>query len=415
MIKSSLPEIFSRGNPSTIFPTDVKKERRLVSIFISVLTEVEPLAHFMFKKCKLRTWEKARWEAFTEVASPSDRSQRIDGYVVATYGQKKSSALIEAKVDGNKLEDEKVKRYVNVAKENGIDAMITISNQRVSHPSQSVVEVGKALKNSVTILHWSWAYIETQCRLFREQDHDLTNGQEFILEEFINMISNPKSGSSLHEKMPNGWESVVVDIIQKNKPGNISDFAEGWIQEQQDIALELSKKADAYVEVLMKKEHRENYNHYKKHISGSMVKNQCLEASFKIPDAVDKLYLVADIVGRTVSASMTWKVPPELKHKTVKGYVSWISNTISTRDRRIYIEPKFKNKSSNMVPLADFKDNWRNIMSEAMSNGAKPTLFKFTIFEDIGQEFSSSKNFIKRVDNAVIDFYEIVGKHLRRY
>ena len=415
MIKSSRPEIFSQGNPSTIFPADAKRERRLVSIFISVLTKVEPLAHFMFKECGLKTWKPAKWEGFTEVVSPSDPSQRIDGYVSATYGKNKSSALIEAKVNKATLEKEKVLRYAKVAKENNIDAMITISNQRVSRPSQSLVKPNKVLKRSVTILHWSWAYIETQCRLFRDQCNNLTSEQKFILEEFINMISNPKSGSSRHEKMPNGWESVVDSLFLNNKPGNVSCFAEGWIQEQQDIALELSKKSDTYVKVSIEKEHKENYECYKKYISNNMKKNRRLEASFIIPNAADNLYLIADIANKTVSASMTLEVPPEFKNRTPRGHVSWISKMIETRDKRVHIEPIFGKKPSNMVPLAEFIDNRKHIMNEAMDKRTKLKSFKFIIFKDIGKDFSSSKNFIKCVDEIVIDFYDIVGRNLKRH
>ena len=414
MTKSNLPDIFSGGNPSTIFPTDSDKERRLVSIFTSVLTRVGPLAHYMFKECGLDSWKRAKWEAFTEVTAASDPSGTIDGYVSASYGESRSSALIEAKVDTNLLKREQVSRYMKIAKENNIYAMITISNQRVTRPSHQLLKVSGTLTRSVILLHWSWAYIETQCRLFRNQYINLTDEQKFILGEFIDMISDPRSGTSRYEKMPSGWEKVVDDIVRKNKPSNISKFADAWIQEQQDLALQLSKEADVDVKVSLKKEHRKDYDLYKKYISDCMKKDHRLEASFDIPNAADKLYLVADIARKTVSTSMTLKISPESNMKTIKGYVSWISRMIQSNDNRIYIEPKFGNKPSNMVPLVDIKNDWRQIMQEEEYKNARPKLFKIMIYENLGEQFSSNKNFIKRIDNAVIDFYDIVGKNLKQ-
>lgn len=415
MTVPNLPEMFTSGSPPTIFPTYTTKERRLVSIFISVLTRVGPLAHFMLKECEIRTWKTAKWEAFTEVTLASDRSRKIDGYVSTRYGTSKLSALVEAKVGTNLLEKEQISRYMKIAKENSIDAMITISNQRVLHPSNHFLKISKTLTRDVNLVHWSWSYIETQCRLFRQQNPNLTDEQKLVLGEFIDMISNPKSGSSRYDRMPNGWESVVDDIVLDNKLGNISDFAEGWIQEQQDIALELSKKADAYVTISLEKKHRENYNLFKDYISSSMDKCHCLEATFVIPNAADKLHLVVDIKNKTVSASMTLKVSAENKNKTLQGHVSQISKMIESRDKRIYIEPKFKYKSSNILPLADFKDNWKQIFNKEIKSNAKLTSFKIMIFEKIGKHFSSNIHFIRRVDRAVSNFYDIVGKNLKKY
>ena len=422
MTKSNLPKIFTGGNPSTIFPvvSDISYEARLVSIFISVLIRVEPLAKAMFKTCNFDVWKQAKWNAFTEVVPTCDSGSKIDGFVSASKGKREWSAFIEAKVKNKLQEDDQIERYMKAAKESKIDAMVTISNQLVSRPTHPVVAIGKTLTRNVNLVHWSWAYIETQCRIVLHQDSELSSDQRFILSEFINMISNPKVGSSRYSKMPGGWRQIVNGINSSKKfewnDKYVSDVANGWIQKQQDIALELSRNIGIHVKVSLTKKQKSNHDLLHQDVSKNIVDDRhFMEAAFDIPEAADKLTLVADIARKSVSASMTLKMPPKNEMKTTKKCVTWLLRMIKSDDNRILIESKFGKKNPTQVTPKELKKDWSCILYEGAPKDARPISIKVMISEDLGAHFAGDKKFTERVEKIVIDFYHIVGQHMKQY
>lgn len=422
MTKPNLPEILAEGNPSTIFPvvSDISYEARLVSIFLSVLIRVDPLAKAMFKTCNFNVWKQAKWQAFTEVVPACDSSSKIDGFVSASKGQSQWYALIEAKVKANVQKNNQISKYMKAAKDSKINAMITISNQLVSRPAHPVVNVSKTLTRDVTLVHWSWTYIETQCRIVLHQNADLTSDQKFILSEFIEMISNPKVGSSRYDSMPPEWKSIVNGINSRKKfkwnDSDVSATANGWIQKQQDIALKLSRNVGVHVKVALTREHKRNHDLLHQYVSKGIVEDHhSMEASFNIPEAANELRLVVDIARKSVSASMTLRTPPKNEMKTAKRCVTWISGMIKSDDGRILVESKFGSKNLTQVSLEDLRKDWSYILYEGAPKDSRPGSIKVMISEDLGAQFVGKKKFPERVENIVIDFYKIVGQHLKQY
>lgn len=422
MTKSNFSEVFTEKNPSTIFPvvSDIRYEARLVSIFLSVLIRIDPLTKAMFKTCNFNVWKQAKWTALTEVAFASDSSNKIDGYVSASKRNDKWSALIEAKVRTKLQEGDQIERYMKVAKDNKIDAMITISNQLVTRPTHPVVKVSKTLTRNVTLVHWSWAYIETQCRIVLHQNLDLNADQRFILQEFIEMISNPKVGSSRYDSMPPEWKNIVNGINSRKKfkwnDSDVSVVANGWIQKQQDIALKLSRIVGAHVKVSLTRKHQRDYDQFHQYVSKCIVEDRhSMEASFSIPEAAGELRLLVDIARKSVSASMTLNIPPKNEMKTSMKCVTWISSMIKSNDDRILVESKFGNKNFTQVYLEDLKKNWRCILYEGAPKDSRPKSIKLMISEDLGTQFVGKKKFAERVETITIDFYKLVGQHLKQY
>ena len=81
-------------------------------------------------------------------------------------GKREWKALVETKVRNTKLDEEQLCTYVNLARENDIDAVITISNQFTWKPDHHPVSLpGKTKRTKVEVYHWSWWYIVTQAYL----------------------------------------------------------------------------------------------------------------------------------------------------------------------------------------------------------------------------------------------------------
>ena len=91
---------------------------------------------------------RAEIECFTETVferSPEDTRIRPDGLLLVNFGKRSWSALIEAKIGAAALDQQQVEKYLQLAKSNDLDALITISNQFATTPIHSPVKVAKPL------------------------------------------------------------------------------------------------------------------------------------------------------------------------------------------------------------------------------------------------------------------------------
>jgi hypothetical protein len=68
---------------------------------------------------------------------------RRDGVIVVTRGGKTWSAIVEAKVAANQLEAAQMNAYLDLARDVGFDAVVSISNQYVSSSTEYPIEVDK--------------------------------------------------------------------------------------------------------------------------------------------------------------------------------------------------------------------------------------------------------------------------------
>src|SRR5690625_621459 len=109
------------------------QEGRATSALLSVLTVVPGFAHGLLKPCGAPLGRvRANVETFIEVAfedKKRKRSPRPDGLIRVTRGKRTWTALVEVKTRNNPLVKEQVEEYMDVAREQKFDAVITISNE----------------------------------------------------------------------------------------------------------------------------------------------------------------------------------------------------------------------------------------------------------------------------------------------
>src|SRR5262245_25735863 len=106
-------------------------EMRATSALLAVLTSVRDLSIAVLSPLGASAARKATVEAFIETSFKLDDGTvvRPDGLVQVTYGSSVWKALVEVKTGNNLLQADQVTNYVNVARQQGIDAVLTISNE----------------------------------------------------------------------------------------------------------------------------------------------------------------------------------------------------------------------------------------------------------------------------------------------
>lgn len=264
-------------------------------------------------------------ETFIEVPFASgERTVYPDGLLQTSRGSRTWTCLVEVKTGSAELEREQVETYLDVARENGFDCVLTVSNQIA--PAQDVhpVEVDKRKLKKVGLRHLSWAEVLTiavQQRVHRGvSDPD----QAWILGELIRYLEHPKSGALDFADMGAAWvtvrESIAAGTLRANDRG-LADVVARWEQLLRFAALRLGRELGANVEVQLSRRELADPSLRFTAQSQSLVGHGTLTGSLKIPAAIAPIDVVADLRSGRVTISVDVDAPREGRPAT---RVNWL-------------------------------------------------------------------------------------------
>jgi hypothetical protein len=78
-----------------------------------------------------------------------------DGLIRVSRGQKTWTALVEVKTGTNELEATQLENYLDIARDNGFDVLITISNEIPLAAGQHPTKLDKRKLRKVALRHYS--------------------------------------------------------------------------------------------------------------------------------------------------------------------------------------------------------------------------------------------------------------------
>ena len=236
-------------------------EMALTSIFLSGLRLVEEFKKNIFHAVNLT--RSGNIHVYSEVEFLFFNNKRIDGLLIVERGKKIVDAiLIEVKNKNVDLEVKQISDYLNIAKEYKIPKLLTISNQFVSFPTQSPINV-RPPKN-VTLYHLSWSHILTIAHiLLFENDNNIEDQDQVeIMREIVEYFETDKSGIVGFQQMKPGWIEVVrktnTGIPIHVKDNDVDETVSSWLEEERDMALMLSRNLG----LLVKSGHKKYKNNF---------------------------------------------------------------------------------------------------------------------------------------------------------
>ena len=144
-MSEGIPEFLTQGEVARLIPVGAtsQRERAACSVLLAALRVVHPFARDLLREMGKRFGTWASVEAYTEVVfqNQPDGTCRPDGLIIFDTGRRQWKALVEAKVGQGRISPDQLGRYYRLARANGIDAIITISNElnpvRITYPTTS--------------------------------------------------------------------------------------------------------------------------------------------------------------------------------------------------------------------------------------------------------------------------------------
>jgi hypothetical protein len=191
-------------NAARLIPTSgingaEEQERRATSALLAVMGSVKEFGRALIAPLGAPS---GAIETYIEV--PFDLGGRRifpDGLIRARRGTKSWTALVEVKTGDNALATEQLENYLDVAREHGFDALITISNEMPPSPGIHPTAVDRRKLRKVSLHHWSWTEVLTHAVMQKEFRGVADPEQAWILGELIRYLEHPKSGAMSFDDM----------------------------------------------------------------------------------------------------------------------------------------------------------------------------------------------------------------------
>ena len=412
-------ELIVQGERSRLFPvlSETSKEGRTLSILLSCIEYVDDFGQAMLADLGIRAGVRSKIETYTEVVlrKTADKKFRPDGLIVVRTGSRTWTALIEAKVGNSELTAEQIESYLDLAKQNGIDAVITISNQFAPIPSHHPVSLNATALKKCPVLHWSWQYVLTQATLLIRNNKVVDRDQSVILNEMVRFLTHPSAGVQSFDQMPAAWPTLVSTVQVGGglsaRSLEVQEVVGAWYQETQDLSLILSRQLGEEVDVKLQRAYVADPSARMKADAQTLVDQHCLKSVFSVPNTASTIEVTADLAKRSIFASMRINAPAD--RKSTKARLNWLLRQLQkSNPDHLHIRMIWPGRGQNsQFPLTILREN----VDVADSDGKVASSFEVVYARDLAGRFAQRKNFIIELERAVPDFYEQAGQHLKAW
>jgi hypothetical protein len=394
--------------PARLFPiTGIggadEQERRGCSAFLAVLKSVREFGRALTLRCGAPA---GMIETFIEVPfTLNDAKFRPDGLIRVTRGQTSWTALVEVKTGRNDLKSDQIANYLDIAREQGFNAVITISHEVATTPGVHPVTVDKRKLKKVDLFHLSWSRIHTEALI--EQTNQMVSDpdQAWILSEFVRYIENSKSGAWDFDDMGSEWVEVRNASAQQTLRAGDKETLSVVARFDQLLAfsgMELSRRLGANVQQRLSRKERADHAWRIQNQAGLLAKTGQLSGSLMVPNAVTPIDIVVDLRANRVDCTAVLPAPSEGRPAT---RINWLIRQLKEAPDDLLITAVCARSRDGgpSHPLSVLRDNPTLLLEDPQADIKSFTL---TLNHPAGTKRGQGRgSFVSSVTSLVDQFY----------
>ena len=407
----------SGGQRAALFPalSEGSKEKRAVSILLACLEQVPELSRSLLQGQGAPLGKTSRLQAWTETGPVAKKgADRPDGRIeIQSARGQKWIALLEAKIGKAGLENTQIEAYLAEGRSVGANALITISNDFAVLPDHHPTYRGKTTRG-ITLLHWSWSSILTQCRLLTDGGEIENHHHRWIIEHLVRFLGHPSTGVVRFDRMPGSWKETCESIAAGARVRKSSDtalqVAGGWIQETRDLGLQLTELIRQPVPVKLSRAERNDPMVFMGRVLDGLCDDQSLEVEYVIPDGVSDLQVRADLRGKSLTSSMTIGAAED--RKTAKARVNWLLRQLAkTPEDGVHVTAVYGRRQDMQAALDKVREDPGILCKEDPK--VCPNRFEVKLITVLGRRMDGPKTIVQALEEHVPEFYSRIGQYLR--
>lgn len=313
-----------------------EQERRATSALLAVVTAVREFGRGITQPLGAAA---GTIQAFIEVPfAIGDKRVYPDGLIRVTRGQKTWTCLVEVKTGNNQLASEQLENYLDVAREQGFDALLTISNEIPPAAGRHPTAIDKRKLRKVALHHLSWSQILAEAVMHKEHRGIADPDQAWILGELIRYLEHPRSGALEFDDMGPAWvpvrDAVTARTLRASDKG-VADVAARFDALLRYASLRLGRTLG--IEVVPSISRRESADPAVRTAAlvDTLVKDGRLGGAIRIPNAVAPLTIELDVRSGRITCSVEIDAPREGRPTT---RVNWLVRQLKNAPESVRLE-----------------------------------------------------------------------------
>ena len=313
-----------------------EQERRATSALLAVMSAVREFGRGLTQPLGAPAGQV---ETFIEVPfALGDKRIYPDGLIRVQRGQRSWTALVEVKTGTNELETVQLENYLDVAREQGFDALLTISNEIPPAAGQHPTPVDKRKLRKVALHHLSWSQVLAEAVMQKEHRGVADPDQAWILGELIRYLEHPRSGALEFDDMGPSWvqvrEAVAAGTLRPSDKG-AAEVAARFDALIRYASLRLGRTLGAEVVPVVSRKEAADPTVRGAALVDSLAKDGRLSGGIRIPNAVAPVHLDVDLRAGRVTCWIELDAPKEGRPAT---RVNWLVRQLKNAPEGLRVE-----------------------------------------------------------------------------
>jgi len=321
-----------------------EQENRATSALLATMLAVRPFARGVVARLGAPA---GLMETFSEVQfALGERTVIPDAVIRVARAGRLWTGLLEVKTSGTQLRRDQIEKYLDVARSNTFDAVVTLSNEIAPGAGEHPVAVDHRKLRKVGLFHLSWAEILQEARMVlthRGVDSPL---QAWILAEFIRYLEHPRAGTSGFDDMGPAWVTVREAISAGTlRPSDrkAPAVADAWLRLIRFLCLRMTADLGVNVAHALPRKLAGDPGERRAAVLATLADRGILDATLRIPNTAGPVTIVADLRVGQVQASVHLGAPRE---GSGQRRISWLLRQLGdTVPPDLVIEASFSGRS----------------------------------------------------------------------
>ncbi|PGH43082.1 stress response protein [Micromonospora sp. WMMA1996] len=388
-----------------------EQERRATSALLAVMSAVREFGRVLTQSVGAPAGVV---QTFIEVPFKLGNQQLFpDGLIRVSRGQRQWTALVEVKTGSNPLRSEQLEAYLDIAREQGFDALITISNEIAPVPGQHPTTVDRRKLRRVALYHLPWTEILTQAVIQKEYRGVADPDQAWVLGELIRYLEHPRSGALEFSDMGPAWVQVRDGVSAgtlRAGDGAAAQVAGRFDALIRYACLRLGRRLGTDVTPALSRRDLADPAARTQSLANQLANAGTLTGGIRIPGAVGHLHVTADLRAGQIVCHVDVDAPRSGRPTT---RVNWLVRQLKDAPDTVRIEAFAMHARGGGAT-----DLLRQIRAEPTTLISDPSreLRAFRIAQSMaaGTKRGSGRGaFIDSVLHAIDDFYEQIIQNLK--
>ena len=390
-----------------------EQERRATSALLAVLTSVREFGRVLTQSAGAPAGAIATYIEVPFVLG--EKTLFPDGLIRVARGQRSWTALVEVKTGTNALETQQLENYLQIARDHGYDALITISNEIPAVAGQHPTPVDKRLLRKVALHHWSWTQVLSEAVMQKEHRGVADPDQAWILGELIRYLEHPRSGALEFDDMGPSWvpvrDALTAGTLRASDKG-LPDVAARFDALLRFASLQLGRRLGTEVAPALSRKELTEPSVRSQALITSVVTDGVLEGAIRIPDTVGQLVVTADLRSGRITCHVDIDAPREGRPTT---RVNWLVRQLRNAPENVRVEAfALRARGSGQAELLKtVRDNPSILIADPQKELRS---FRIALTSPTGTKRGRGRgSFIDSVLAAVDSFYAEVMQNLKAW